>query len=179
MSKYSTMVKRLRKNYTYDTKQLRADFSVHPQTVRQWVKDPKHPLSVIQQRPILVFSENLRAYLAAKEKARKFTLTAIQFSCMSCKQPRTPLQNKAYFNEHGSRVYLHALCAACHTPMCKVQSRAKLALLAPCFERITLEDLHILGRTNSNEKAHLGKNSTSHPSEPASDTHLMKQKKLL
>jgi hypothetical protein len=174
MSKYSLLVRRLRKNYTYSAEQLQDDFAIHTQTLRSWVKDKATPLKTLGTRPLLVFSEDLREWLSQKDKARKVVLELTQFHCMACKAAKTPLENKAAFVPSGKLVRVKGICPTCYTFMNKVQAKHKLDIATPLLERVSLEDLHILGRTKYSEKAHLGKIATSTPSEPLLETHLYK-----
>jgi len=177
MSKYSKAIKKLRKDTTYNLKQLKSECNFHPRTVSAWVKE--FNLTIIQERPLLIFSEVLRDHLSKQLKARKFKLTEQQFPCLVCKKPSLPLQNKVYFEYLGKTVVLRAVCSDCKRMMRKPQAQKKLRIIKPFFKKITLEELHILGRTNSNEKTHLKKNLTSPSNEPCTDSHLLKQKSFL
>lgn len=177
MSKYSKAIKGIRRNYTYDLKQLHKDFGFHPQTVRGWIKEFNLP--VIQLKPLLIFSEVVREHLSKQEKARKIVLKESQLLCLSCKSSSIPLENKVYFEDLGKTIALRGFCGICKGNIRLVQSKQKLATVTPMFKKITLEELNILGRTISNEKTHLGKNLTSTPNEPCTDSHLLQQDKLL
>lgn len=176
MSRYSKAIKRLLWNYTYDLKQLHKDFGFHPQTVRGWIKEFNLP--VIQEHPILIFSEVIREHLSKQEKERKLTLELHQFFCPSCKCANTPFENKVHFEDVGKWLVLRGYCSSCKGLMRKPQSKQKLATAMPMFKRITLEELNILGRAISNEKTHLEENTTSTPNEPTTNSHLQKQTDL-
>lgn len=166
----------MRKNYTYNLKELHKDFGFHPQTVRGWIKEFNLP--VIQAQPILIFSEVVREHLSRQEKARKIERKANQLPCLSCKSANKPLDNKVYFEDLGKTIALWGFCGNCKGKVRLVQSKQKLAATTPMFKKITLEELNILGRAISNEKAHLEENATSTPNEPTTDSHLQKQTNL-
>ncbi|MBI1363150.1 MAG: hypothetical protein GC134_04125 [Proteobacteria bacterium] len=179
MSKHKKMISGLRHNYTYTTSQLQQQFGIHPHTVRRWVKDSNFPNPPIQPRPLMVFSEDLRAYLRTKEQARKTSLQATEFYCMGCKAAKQAEGNQVYVETIKLTTRLKAVCPSCGAFMNKAQSISKLDSVTPFFKRInTLAELHILSRATRSEKAHLGGIVTSHPNEPSTDTHLLQQASL-
>lgn len=177
MSKQGNAINRLKKNYTYTVQQLQEDFGFHPQTIRKWVKD--NSLPVIQQRPMLIFSEVLRNYFIQQRKEKKAVLEHQQMYCLPCRQPRLPLESKVHYEDGKNVMTMRGVCPECNTLMLKKQSKEKALKIQPLLKTISLRDLHILQRANSNEETHLSKNLTSHSNEPANNTHLQKQIALL
>lgn len=178
MSRYSKTAARLKKNYSYTTERLEKDFGFHPQTVRRWAKDKKDPLPTIQQKPLLIFSEDLRAWLKKKDSDRKTSLALKECFCMACHAAKEPLEDKVYLDASSKKVWIKAICPTCGTIMNKKLSCRNAALVEQFLLTVTLAELHILGRTISHEKAHLKVTGKSTSSEPVSNTHLYKPKSL-
>ena len=178
MSRYSKTAMRLKKNYSYTTGRLERDFGFHPQTVRRWAKDKETPLPTIQQKPLLIFSEDLRTWLKKKDSDRKTSLTLKEFYCMACHNAKEPLEDKIYMHVSPKKAWLKGICPTCGNIMNKKLSLKKAQLVEQFLLTITLEELHILGRTTSNEKAHLKTTGKSTSSEPVKNAHLYKQKNL-
>lgn len=178
MSRYSKTAVRLKKNYSYTTERLEKEYGFHPQTVRRWVKDKETPLPTIQQKPLLIFSEDLRAWLKKKDSDRKTSLELKEFYCMACHTAKEPLEDKVYLHVLSNKALMKGNCPTCRTIMNKKLSCKDAALVEQFLLTVTLAELHILGRTNTNEKAHLKATRKSTSSEPVSDTHLYKPKSL-
>ena len=179
MSRYSKLIKNLRKNYSYTTARLQKDFGLHPQTVRGWVNNKKNPLPCIQKRPLLIFSEDLRAWLRQIAQDRKTKLEVKQCYCTACRKAKYPLEDKVYLDICKTKALMKGVCPTCGNPMNKGISIQKLELMHQYFTIITVADLHILGRATSNEKTHLGTTAKSTPSEPVNNTHLFQPISLL
>ena len=179
MSRDTKMIKQLRRHYTYTAAQLQEQFGVHPQTLRKWAKDAEHPLPVMCSRPIMVFSEDLRVWLSQRHKANRERLQRSEFYCMGCKKARTPLENKVAVLSRGQTTRLVAYCSHCMRQMNKMQGSAKLASVRPMFKTVSLEDLHISGRTRHNEKTHLAASTKPQPNESYADTTRYEQQMLL
>ena len=173
------MAKRLKKNYSYSTARLKADFGFHPQTIRGWVKRKENPLPCINERPFLIFSEELRDWLKARDAERKVKTEVKQCFCSSCRKAKYPLDEKVHVPALTNKAQMKGICPACGSIMNKWISLKKLDLLHQYFTIITVADLHILGRATSNEKTHLGTTSKSTPSEPVNNTHLFQPISLL
>lgn len=178
MSRYSKTVGRLKKNYSYTTARLEKDFGFHPQTVRRWVKDKKAPLPTIQQKPLLIFSEDLRAWLKKKDSDRKTSLELKEFLCMACHTAKEPLEDMVYLHVLPNKALMKGNCPTCGTIMNKKLSCKNAALIEQFLLTVTLAELHILGRTIPSKKAHLKSNGKSTSSEPVKNAHLFKQKNL-
>lgn len=171
------MRRQLRKNYSYTPHQLQRDFNVHPRTLQTWGKDGL-PF-VNNSRPRMVFSEDLREFLAIRELKRRTKLQLNEFYCMSCKTGCEPYQGKVHVEASQNLLRLRAICPHCGIMMNKNQNRKKYESVTPLFEAATLADLHICQRANYSEKTHLERIDTSTPNEPCDDSHLLHQENLL
>lgn len=159
MSKYSKMVKTLRKNYTYSAQDLQAGFAIHPQTLRGWVKHGTYPLAAISYRPLLIFSEDLRQWLKERDAERKTQLKLNEMYCLSCKISTPPLAHTVAFIDKGITTQLAGYCPQCCRQMRKTTNSEKLANIRPMLKAVSLEDLHILGRTTFHQKTHMSASS--------------------
>mgnify|MGYP005686776667 CR=1 FL=1 len=176
MSRDSLMVKRLKKNYTYSAKQLHEAFGVHSRTLSGW---QCKGLILIKNRPLIVFSEDLREFLRQKVAQRKTKLQFTEFYCMSCKVAKQSCKGKVHIQPLNNILQVKAVCPDCGVFLNRRHNKKKYEDITPLMRAISLEDLHILQRTIRSEKTHLNEATNNTSSEPSTDCHLHKQENLI
>lgn len=176
MSRDTLMIKRLKKNYTYSAEQLYKAFGVHSRTLSTW---HKVGLPLVKNRPLMVFSEDLREFFRQKVRAKRTKLKLTEFYCMSCKGARQAHEGEVHIETLVSVLQMKAICPDCGSIMNRRYSKKKYGEVIPLMQTITLIDLHILGRTIRSEKAHLNEATNLTSSEPCTDSHLQKQENLI
>lgn len=176
MSRDTLMIKRLKKNYTYSAEQLYGAFGVHSRTLSTW---HKAGLMLVKNRPLMVFSEDLREFLRQKVQAKRTKLKLTEFYCMSCKRARQAHEGKVHIEPLKNVLQVKAICPDCASIMNRRHSKKKYEEMAFLMRTITLTGLHMLCPAIRSEKAHLEEGTNLTPSEPSNDTHLYQQNTML
>lgn len=139
---------------SYTVAEIADLFSVHRNTVRQWIKDGLPVLD--EQRPLLVLGRELGDYLQARRDRNKRKCAPGQIYCVKCREPRAPDGGIAeYRPSGGGQGSLIGICPECETVIYRRTSDAKL-------EQVSAE----LEVTISQASTHIS--DSSHPS-PNSD----------
>jgi hypothetical protein len=130
-------------HYSYSVEDVAALFSIHKNTVREWLRRGLPALD--RKRPLLILGSALAEFLRARRQAAKRPCKRGELYCVKCRQPRAPagglVEFKAIREPLGN---LTAICPICDGLMYRRANRAKLpALLAEIELRAPLEDLHI------------------------------------
>lgn len=118
-------VNRIKANYSYDILEIARLLGVHRNTVRHWLADGLVPLD--RQRPTLVYGTSLKAFLRARQEARKQSCAIGEFYCFRCRLPRKAWGETADLIQKTEKtINLSALCSHCETPMNRAVRRSDL-----------------------------------------------------
>ena len=119
-------VHRVRTHEIYTAFEAAQVLGAHRQTVLQWIK--ADGLSADRsKKPWLIRGEDLRAFLGARQSARKQKMALHQIYCFSCKVPKSPAEKMAeYRQETTTSGRLTALCPDCLGVINKIVRRADL-----------------------------------------------------
>lgn len=128
--------RKVKRHRSYTVQDLANLYSVGPNTVRQWIK--KHDLPVIEgSYPVLMHWTEIRSWMTAWQRARKWTCAPNEMSCLKCQGPRkvkagtfhVVVSNKALLRLKGD-------CEMCGNTMNRATSQAKLEGEKVNFTRI-------------------------------------------
>jgi excisionase family DNA binding protein len=114
---------KIHRNYTVD--EAADSLGVHKNTVRLWIKQG---LPVVdERRPILLQGKAIRAFLDNRKAKRKRRLSAGEFFCLKCREPKSPYAGVAdYIATSAGLGNLKGLCPVCEKIMNRRTSFAKL-----------------------------------------------------
>jgi hypothetical protein len=111
---------KIHRNYTVATL-----FSIHRNTVREWVKRGL-PTSD-GKRPMLILGRDLVAFLSARRAKNKRACQPGELYCVRCRAPRAPAGDMVdYVALTATLGNLAAICSACETMIYRRVSLAKL-----------------------------------------------------
>lgn len=120
MGKRIYPLQRIRYWYCYDIEEicsLYKDCELHPQTVRQWIKNG---LPVIDSgKPALVYGSRLTQYLGKLNQSHKCKTAFYEMFCMKCKDAKTPSQRRITLHQDNKSVKAKGRCPVCKTIMNK------------------------------------------------------------
>ena len=123
------MLNRIKTGISYDVAEIAKLFALHRNTIRQWLREGLKTIDV--RRPLLIHGAVLKAFLAARQRARKQVCGLGEFFCFKCRAPRTPYGGMADVAEHTAKIAkLSAICSVCETEMHRTIRRADLGKLA-------------------------------------------------
>ena len=105
---------KIHRNYTVE--EIANLYSVHKNTVRQWIKQG---LPIIDNlRPILVLGRQLAAFLCKKRQKNTRTCKPGEIYCLKCREPRTPAGDMVDYQATTERLgNLIGICPCCDTMM--------------------------------------------------------------
>ena len=100
-------------------------FGIHKNTVRQWIKAG---LPIIDnKRPVLIFGQDLRAFLQGRREKNKQTCKRGEIYCVCCRAPKFPAENMADYSPVTEKFgNLKAICPDCDSIMNRRVSLARL-----------------------------------------------------
>lgn len=114
---------KIHRNYTVE--EIAALFSVHRNTVREWVKRglPTND----DRRPMLILGRDLVAFLCARRAKNKRPCQPEEIYCMRCRSPKAPAGDMADYEPVTATLgNLIAICSECGAMMYRRVSLAKL-----------------------------------------------------
>lgn len=135
-------VNRIRKHYSYSVHEISQLLGVHPNTVASWLKQglPKTD----QQKPYLIFGDDLRAFLSKRKKSRSRKCNPNEFYCFRCKVPRCSLGSLVDVRFRNAKtVMVSGLCEVCGAAINKVQSVQSLPKVVDVFNISQEQQRHI------------------------------------
>ena len=131
---------KLHRNYNVD--EASRLFSVHRNTVRQWIK---RGLPVIAGYPVLILGRDLRAFLQNRREQAKRRCKPGEIYCMRCRMPQTPagemVEYQAIAPNRGRCV---ALCSQCGSVMYRSVNPNRIpSVLASMVPAVAARPRHI------------------------------------
>lgn len=114
---------KIHRNYTVE--EIATLFTVHRNTVREWVKRGL-PTSD-QKRPMLILGRDLAAFLQAQRLKNKRTCQPGEIYCVRCRVPRNPAGDLAEYQPVTTTLgNLVGICPDCESMMYRRVNLAKL-----------------------------------------------------
>ncbi len=112
-------------HHTYTVEEIASLYSIHKNTVRQWIKQG---LPIIDnKRPILVLGRHLVEFLYKKRQKNTRPCKPGEIYCFKCREPRSPAGNMADYQATTERLgNLSGICSCCDTMMYRRVNPAKL-----------------------------------------------------
>jgi hypothetical protein len=102
-------------------------YSVHRQTVRQWLRNGLRPIDF--GRPTLIHGRELNRFQKVRAESRKQRCGPCEVFCLGCRAPRRPALDMADFVPAMANVgMLSAVCPVCGRLMTQKVNTARLAL---------------------------------------------------
>lgn len=108
---------------SYTVEEIVCLFSIHKNTVREWIK--KGLPVCDNQKPMLILGAELREYIQLKNKKNKRKCKPYEMYCLRCKSPQKPAENMVDYEpitEVTGR--LIGLCSCCECVINKYISLA-------------------------------------------------------
>lgn len=116
---------RIKKNLTYSIIEAAEELDISVATIRNWFKQGL-PIQK-DQRPYLIYGVDLRDFIVAKSKARKFQLQDNELSCFTCKVGQSPLNAAVLYTPQTAKTgRLSGVCGVCGGKCARIISNAKI-----------------------------------------------------
>lgn len=126
-------VSRIKTGCTYDVGDVVKLLDVHRNTVRHWLIQGL--ATIDDRRPLLVYGTTLKAFLQARQGARRRKCRPGEFYCFKCRESRSAWGGMADIRPHSDKIVkLTALCNECGTEMHRSVRRSDLGKLALLLE---------------------------------------------
>jgi hypothetical protein len=126
-------VSRIKTGCTYDVGDVVKLLDVHRNTVRHWLKQGL--ATIDDRRPLLVYGATLKAFLQARQGARRRKCRPGEFYCFKCREPRSAWGGMADIRPHSDKIAkLTALCCECGTEMHRTIRCADVGKLASLLD---------------------------------------------
>ena len=124
MGKRHPNPRRVKKHRSYTVEEVAGVCEVHKNTVRNWIKNGLTPIDT--KRPMLIFGQDLAAFLQAKRTKNKRPCKPGEMYCVKCRTPKFPAEDMAEYTPVTEKVgNLQAICPDCGSIMNRRVSRAK------------------------------------------------------
>lgn len=92
-------------------------YKLHPQTVRQWLKDGLKTID--NTKPTLVYGDDLREFLGRQNQSSKCKLEFHQLYCVKCREAKEPYRKQIVVEQKAKFLSVKALCNICKNIMPK------------------------------------------------------------
>jgi len=143
MSKRLYPYKRLKYWYAYsidDICALYAEFGLHAQTVRKWIKDGLKTID--KGKPALIYGSDLIEFLKTQNSKNKCKTASDEMFCMKCKDSRKLFQRKAAIEHKEKNLFVSGHCRECKTVMFKSYKMDDLPKLKRIFHVVGVLELY-------------------------------------
>ena len=128
-----------------------ADKNLHPQSVRQWIKNGLK--TVDNSKPALIHGNTIITFLKKQNTKNKCVTAFDELFCMACKDARPIFQNKIAVTQ---KAHLLAVCGLCRTCKTKMFQNYKLADFSNLRKKFTVVDVSQLYDCEvSSDKTHI------------------------
>lgn len=109
----------------YSVEEIAKLFSVHRNTVRQWIKQGLPTID--RKRPMLIHGHDLAEFLQARRSKNKQTCRPGQIYCVRCRAPRDPAGGMAEYKPKNDTLgSLIGICPVCESMMYRHVNVARL-----------------------------------------------------
>ncbi len=127
----------------YLTQDIADLFHVHIDTVNNWYKSGLR--RVDQERPFLVFGENLFDFLTRRNKQIKKKTGPNEFFCCKCKESRKTQEGVVKIKVINSKkLMIKGICVICGTKMNKLGSVTKINEIKKLFNVQVIQEERLL-----------------------------------
>lgn len=132
---------------SYTVEEIAKLFSIHKNTVREWVKVGL-PISD-DRRPMLILGHDLAAFLQARRVKNKQTCQPGEIYCVRCRTPKAPAADMAEYQPITEKFgNLIAICPDCNSIMNRRVSMAKLGQVRGEMDITFPQALRHIGESN-------------------------------
>lgn len=132
---------------SYTVEEIAKLFSIHKNTVREWVKVGL-PISD-DRRPMLILGHDLAAFLQARRVKNKQTCQPGEIYCVRCRTPKAPAADMAEYQPITEKFgNLIAICPDCNFIMNRRVSMAKLGQVRGEMDITFPQALRHIGESN-------------------------------
>ncbi len=147
---------------TYTVEEVAKLFSIHRNTVREWIKRGL-PLND-HKRPMLILGRHLAVFLQARRIKNKQKCSPAEIYCVRCRVPRNPAGNMADYQPITATLGdLVGICPCCDSMMYRFVNLGKLEQVRGNLEiSMPLALLHIGDSTHSSVKSDLRRELVIH-----------------
>lgn len=129
MGKRHPNPRRVKTHRSYTVEEVAELFEVHKNTVRNWIRKGLTPIDT--KRPMLIFGQDLVAFLQTKRTRNKRPCKPGEIYCVKCRTPKHPAENMAEYSPITEKVgNLQAICPDCGNIINRRVSRAKINLFS-------------------------------------------------
>ncbi len=159
-------VNRIKTGISYDVAETAKVLGAHRNTIRHWLREGLEAID--DRRPLLIHGAVLKAFLEARQRARKQVCGLGEFFCFKCRAPRTPYGGMTDVAEHTAKIAkLSAVCSVCETEMHRTIRRADLGKLALMLNLKSMASERIKDRQEANANCDSEKDPLHVETEPA------------
>lgn len=133
----------IKRDYSYDIKELSELLGVHIRTVREWIKSGL-PL-IDKARPFMMHGSGIITFLKDKHSKRKHPCTPHEFYCFKCRLPSPVWEGLIDIKILApNRLQLMGICNTCNTKVFKAGSVHKIPEYIKTFNIQKMEGRHII-----------------------------------
>ena len=133
--KRSFNYQRVRSHRPYTIAKLAALYDVDPATVRRWIKRNGLDVAIVcKQRPVILQGKLVKAWMKARQTAKKQPCAPDQMYCVRCKEPRhIRSDNSLIVQLRGPKLTAQGDCDACGLTLRRFGTTANRAALEAAF----------------------------------------------
>lgn len=129
--------------YAYTVEDISALYSkltLHPQTIRGWVKNGLNTID--SGKPALIYGNDLIVFLKSQNSKNKCKTAFDEMFCMKCKDARNLFQRKAAIKPKAKNLFVSGHCRECKTVMFKSYKMNDLPKLKRTFLVVGVLELY-------------------------------------
>ncbi len=132
--------KRIKYWFAYDVDDICAVFELHPQTLRQWVKDGLKTID--NGKPALIYGNDLIEFLKAQNSKSKCKTEFNEMFCFKCQDARSIFQSKITVEHKAKSLFVSGHCRESKTVMNKAYKMDDLPKLKQIFQLVEVLELY-------------------------------------
>lgn len=143
MSKRLYPHKRIKYWYAYgidDICTLYAEFGLHAQTIRKWVKNGL--ASIDSGKPALIYGYDLIEFIKSQNSKNKCKTAFNEMFCFKCQDARPIFQRKVTVEHKAKALFVSGQCRECKTTMFKTYKMDNLPVIKRTFQLVEVLELY-------------------------------------
>jgi hypothetical protein len=153
-------VRLVRRDLSYELREIAELFSLHPQAVRRWQQRGLTPND--EKRPLLFHGSEIIRFLAETQQARKKNVPAGQIYCCACRAARRPASGAVDVRPLGrTKLVLVGFCPECGSRLNRFGSTSRLPDYREQFAVREAAPERLAGRCDAADKCHLAKETAN------------------
>ncbi len=135
MARYNNRLAKINRSYTVS--EIAFLYQIHPQTVKNWIKQGLNV--AVKTKPMLILGADLREFLQKKATRNKKTCQPGEIYCVACKEPKRPRDDYALLVRLNEKV--GDLIGECPTCNHEIHRKVSISQISDWEDNLSISEM--------------------------------------